>query len=93
MLLLSEEETANSELTMMRNAEDWRRLAFERIVENKRSRTDETGESEYKQGDLVMLRVFNRTKLDPPYRGPYVVLGCAPPNYIHDVNGRQKVFI
>ena len=39
-----------------------------------------------------MLKVFNRTKLDPPYRGPFLVTEAMPPNYELEVNGRKRVF-
>lgn len=39
-----------------------------------------------------MLKVLKRTKLGPPYWGPYVVLGCAPPNFEPEINGRPKIY-
>ena len=76
----------------MRNAENNRRWALERIVQEKAERTDDTRQSEYGTGELVMLKVFKRTKLNPPYRGPFVVLGCASPNYVLEIKGQPKIY-
>lgn len=92
VLLVSGDDKPVKEVDKMRSAEEWRKLAFERVIADKDSRVDDIGKANYEEGDLVMLKVFNRTKLDPPYRGPYIVAEAMPPNYEIEVNGKKRVF-
>lgn len=45
-----------------------------------------------REGDLVMPKVFNRTKLDSPFRGSFAVIEKSSPNYVLGVNGKRKIY-
>ena len=78
-------------LENFKEADLWRVEAYERILHEKESRTEQVAQPPYEQGDLVMLKNNARkTKLSPLYRGPFKVLECADPNYVLDMDGEKK---
>jgi hypothetical protein len=67
-------------------------IARERLVRFKEAQKDKVKSSrcDFKINDLVLLRIENRQKLDPIWKGPYEIKGLKGSNAIIQEVGKRK---
>lgn len=74
------QKSQNDAKTNLINCKTLRKIKYDRSI----------NPVEYKQGDLVLVKNENISKLDPLYLGPYTVVKNLSPNVVILVNGKEK---